>query len=235
MDTMRLDDIGGPFGDAAKNMAEDLRENNPTAFWTTAGALGAGVATYGYLQGSDALEDLGIKPEFGASLFGNAGVEVEGEWGPQFDNPGVSVLGTYELGDHELGAGGRYMDGEFSPKLSYEFRGDSLRTDIDITLGDDVEIDSSMHLNLDGKLTGAARVRINDPDGGQDFGTLGVRYRLSDQSTLGLDAGANFDTDSFRGNLSYDYRTNDNLHLHVQGGYNDVQGTNVGVGVTFRF
>jgi hypothetical protein len=235
IETMRLDDLGKPGGDALQNLLEDWRDDNPASFWTVAGAAGTAVATYGYLQGSDALEDIGIKPEVSASLFGEAGIEVEGEWGPKFQDGSVSVLGTYDLGDHELGAGARYMDGEFSPKLSWEYRGDSVRTDLDLTLGDDVELDAKVHYRPNQALSGVAQVRLGDIDGGDDFATLGARYRLDDKTVLGFDAGANFDADTYRTNLSYDYQPTEDLHLHVRGGYNEAQGANVGVGVTFNF
>lgn len=91
----------GPVGeDLAKRLAADLKGSAPGAYYGLAAAGAVAVGAYGAVKGSDALQKLGIKPEFKTSLFGDqVKARAEASWGAKLKDPNLTLGadGTFKV------------------------------------------------------------------------------------------------------------------------------------------
>lgn len=105
LETKTLGELGSVGGELAKKWADEFKDKSPGAFYGLLATAGAAVGAYGYLQGSDGLKDLGIKPEFKTKLFGDhLSVKAEAMWGKKFSDPNLraDIQGSYRLSDLTL-------------------------------------------------------------------------------------------------------------------------------------
>jgi hypothetical protein len=239
--TTRLGDLGDYGGDLAENLVEKFRDNHPAAFYATAGVLAAGVTTYGYLEGSEALRDLGIKPELSTDLFGDRlEVELSADWKSKFTEFSGTLDGTYNFGNgHRAGAGVNFDGDNFNPRLSYSFDGQQWDAAVEgqYNTGDG-SVDAAGFVNyrpnadLNLRLSGAA-----DSDGDDHLRfDLGKRFDNDSSLNVGVrhvwdDQGDDFTDLNARWRLS-----RDDLNIDAEAGYRfgDNEGFQGGIGIGYE-
>lgn len=240
-ETTKLGDLGDYGSDLAKNLVDNFKDNHPKAFYATAGVLAAGVATYGYLEGSEALRDIGIKPELSTDLFNDKlEVSLSADWQSNFTEFEGTLDGAYKLGGgHTLGAGVNFDGDDFNPRLSYSFDGDKWDAaaegqyntgDGSVDAAGFVNYRANPDLNL--RLSGVA-----DSDG-DDHLRFDVGHRFENDSTLDLGVrhvwdqqGDDFTDVNARWRLSQD-----NFNVDATAGYRfgDNDGFRAGLGVGYE-
>jgi hypothetical protein len=239
-ETTKLGDLGDYGSDLAKNLVDQFKDKHPVGFYATAGVLAAGVATYGYLEGSEALRDLGIKPELSTDLFNDKlEVKVSADWERNFTELVGTVDGTYKLVDHRVGAGVNFDGDDFNPRLSYSFDGEKWDAKVEgqYNTGDG-SVDANGFVNyrpnsdLNLRLSGVA-----DSDG-DDHLRFDVRKTLDNDSTLDLgvrhvwdDKGDDFTDVNARWRLS-----RDDFNIDATAGYRfgENDGFRAGLGVGYE-
>lgn len=105
LETKTLGELGGVGGELAKKWADEFKDASPAGYYGLLATAGAAVGAYGYLQGSDGLKNLGIKPEFKTKFFGDhLSVKAEAMWGKKFSDPNVraDIQGSYRISDLTL-------------------------------------------------------------------------------------------------------------------------------------
>lgn len=233
IETTKLKDLGDIGADIAKNFAQDLREDSPVAFYSIAGAGVAAVGAVAYTQGSDALENLGIKPEFSHD-FGRTELSVRGEWDAKFENSVIGAHVARTFGQHKVGVGAEYGGGDFNPSLSYAFDGDHLDFSSYVTFGDvttgkaDLRYNNGSDLSIVGKAAFGENI--------DDFARIGATYKIDDAQTITGSAGYLFDSDTFDASIGYSFQPkNTDFDLQIRAGHNSDAGSHAGIGVTWSF
>ncbi len=105
IETKTLKELGKVGQKLAKKWAKDLKHDSPLAYYGLAAAAGAAIGTYGYLQGSEGLKKLGIKPKFKTKLFDDkVQLQAEAMWDKHFKNFGVQgdVSGRHDYKNFQL-------------------------------------------------------------------------------------------------------------------------------------
>jgi hypothetical protein len=206
-----LSDLGELGGDLAKRFADNLREESPAVFYGLAGTAALAAGAHGYMNGSEALTKLGIKPEFKTGLFDDRlEVGASAEWGPKFSDPSL----TLNLN---------------SPLL----RGSSGN----LNLGGTINTDGDASLRLDGNFragdfTGSGNATINT-DG--DFTAGGsLRWNPSDELSAGLNANVDRHGD-FRAGGSVRWKPRENVDAALTGSVGPDGDYRVGVGLKIDF
>ncbi|MCP4504638.1 MAG: hypothetical protein GY822_32440 [Deltaproteobacteria bacterium] len=243
-------------GDWAKNWAKDFQKDNPTAFYATATDLAGAIGAVGYTQGSDALKDLGIKPEFGTSFFDKqVRVEVEGEWDKGFDNFELrfNYQGDFKLSDNwNLKQQGHveanFGDASYSGFLNSSLRqsGGPLRLGVGLSFDDDAQnVSFSLHdkvkLSGDTSLIYSGSANYNISEGNLDaarasVGLTGGAGRLSayaaydaDRSnTTSVGLRASYQKDSFSASASTDFFLDSgDYQASISAGYNPTENLDI--------
>ncbi|TNE49992.1 MAG: hypothetical protein EP343_09735 [Deltaproteobacteria bacterium] len=250
LETKTLDDLGDIGGDLAKEWADDLKDGSPAAYYGLLGAAGAAVGTYGFLQGSEALKDLGIKPEFSTGLFGDhVKVKAEAMWERRFSNPNatVDVQGRYRVGDFALRGGvnvdTRDLDnthgnvgvrwGDNQTFLDAEARG-SVNSGLDTVHLRGRYQGDNYHLHGNAVLNDDMSLRHGRVGAGTTFGDNGNANVNLDFTTNGRPSSVNgnlrYETDNYfvRGEASYDL-IEDNHSADLYGGYKPTDDLEIGV------
>lgn len=173
LESKTLSDLGDIGGDLAKKWADNLKDKSPATFYGLLGAAGAAVGAYGYLEGSDALKKLGIKPEFKTKFFNDQiSVRAEAMWDAKFRNANIAgdINGNVSLSK--------------SSALSLRFQSHLNARDLDATTGSAALRwgDNKTHLDLGLKA---------DASGITDY-HLGGRATMNNVTVHGR---ANFDGD----------------------------------------
>jgi hypothetical protein len=193
LETKTLDQLGDVGGDLAKKLVDDLKADKPAVFYGVAAAAAAAIGTYGYLEGSEKLRDLGIKPEYKTKLFNKKlEVKAEADWGKKFSDPNLrlSTRGTTSLGSLMIGH-----------HMSYDTRNAD-----NVSGGLDIRNNGRNHIG----------VRANgDLENGLSDASIYGRYHIGDHTTV--NGSANFDGDlNFTGaNVNSTTRFNDSGNLRL--------------------
>ncbi len=111
LDTTALKDLGKTGGDLARQLADKFKDASPAAFYGVAAAAAVAVGVYGYTQGSQKLEKLGIKPDFTAKVFNDqVTIKAKANWDANFTNPNITggADGRFRVGGNNthLNVGG---------------------------------------------------------------------------------------------------------------------------------
>ena len=209
--SMRIKDLGDPVGDHFKEFAESIRKDRPVLFWSVAGAAGAGVAAHGYLNGSDALDDLGIKPEISHRF-----------------NVGQT---EFRLG---VGADWEAKFQDFTPELSLRFEQGAWRGSVSGTT-DGEEFGAALRYRPSDVLSVAGRYQFDDP-GEVNMLSLGARFNPDHSDwSFGGDTNYNFNTDDFGIGLGAGFQPSDSLDMQLRLHHNSTLGTHIGLGATYNF
>lgn len=250
LETKTLGDLGDVGGDLAKKWADDLKDSTPAAYYGLLGAAGAAVGAYGYLQGSEALKDLGIKPEVKTSLFGDhIKVRAEAMWERRFRNPNLNadINGTYRLNDltfrGNLNVDTRNLDATHGG-AGVRWGTNATHLDAEVNASVDNGLDT---IRLSGRYTGDNYYVHGNATFTDDFslrhanmgGGMQVNEHLranmnvgvnSDGDIATIDANARYDRDDLfvRGRVRADL-INDNHAVDVWGGYRPTDNFEVGV------
>lgn len=107
IESKSLKELGDYGSDFAKEMASDLKEASPAAYYGLAATGAAAVGAYGVAKGSKALEKLGVKPEFDKKFFDDkVGVQAKASWDAGMKNPNLQVGadGTFKVGNTNVRA-----------------------------------------------------------------------------------------------------------------------------------
>lgn len=172
-----LKDLGELGGDLAKGFADNLREESPAVFYGIAGAAAVAVGAHGYLNGSEAIRDLGIKPEFKTGLLNDRlSVGVSADWGPKFSDPEARA----DLQAHVL----RGRMGHLTLDSSIDTEGDAsfgLRGSI---RGEDWSASGSATIDTDGQFSAGASARWTPNDNVE--GALTGRVNRDGDAFIGL-------------------------------------------------
>ncbi len=218
LSTVRLKDLGRVGGDAAKEMLKELRRESPTTFWSLTSVAAAGAVALGYTQGTDALRDLGIRPEVSTKLFDGVKLKVGVEAGPKFSDPAytIGLSGSTTLDSGTVIRGGvqtRLHQGDF----------------------DHTRINGS--ISTSGGFNASGELRL-----GQDFKPFDARLSASQQFDrwhVGADATYTFNNDRFTTSLSagrtFDINTKNDLDLQIRASHDSHGQSFIGVGATFRW
>ncbi len=221
IETKTLGDLGSLGGDLAKKWADDLKDNSPGVYYGALAAGAAAVGAYGYLEGSDALKKLGIKPEFKKDFFDkNLSIKAEGMWGKRFSDPNIradingrvqinpltlrisSSIDARKLEDTQLGLGARLGDDQ--RYLDVQANGDIRDGLKDLTVSGRWSND---RLTARGTATLDDRFHLRE-------GELGLSTRINDSLTADLDVkfGPDWQPASAGGSVSYQ---RDNFRLNA--------------------
>ncbi len=225
LEAATLSDFGDAGGDVAKQMVKDFREDSPVAFYSLATVLAGGAGAAAYFQGSDALESIGLSPEFSTRLFGNTKVSLGTSWDEKFTNPALN-LGFENVIDFDSAyrlttTGDAYFSGSsFSDidldawRLSSTFHADDNHTGIRVYAQD---ADTAMH--------GIAQ--------GFQVGTS-AWYRTDD---FRISGGADYNafTDNFSARLSAEYEPNENMSFGLYGTHDSQGDSQISIGGAIRF
>lgn len=95
-----LKELGPVGGELAKELAADLKDASPGAYYGLAAAGAVAVGAYGYMKGSAALEKLGVKPELDTKLFNDqVNVRAKASWGEKLKDPNLTLGadGTFKV------------------------------------------------------------------------------------------------------------------------------------------
>jgi hypothetical protein len=160
LETKTLKDLGDVGAELGKKWANDLKDSSPAAYYGLLATAGAAIGTYGYLQGSDALKKLGIKPEFKTKFFDDSiSVKAEAMWDKRFRNPNLvaDIGGSFKAGTLGLRANTHVDARNFS---------DNSHGSLGVRLGDDRNfIDGQVNADLKSGVTGydiSGRLTPND-------------------------------------------------------------------------
>ncbi|MCK6511602.1 porin family protein [Myxococcota bacterium] len=221
IETKTLGDLGQIGGDLAKKWADDLKDNSPGVYYGALAAGAAAIGAYGYLEGSDALKKLGIKPEFKKDFFDkNLSIKAEGMWGKRFSDPNIradingrvqinpltlrisSSIDARKLEDTKLGLGARL--GDEQRHLDVQANGDIRNGLQDLTVSGRWSND---RLTARGTATLDDRLALRE-------GEVGLTTRINDSLTTDLDVkfGPDWKPASAGGSVSYQ---RDNFRLNA--------------------
>ncbi|MCB9643460.1 MAG: hypothetical protein H6728_10350 [Myxococcales bacterium] len=212
LETKTLGDLGKVGGDLAKKWANDLKDNSPGVYYGALAAGAAAVGAYGYLEGSDSLKKLGIKPEFKTDFFNKQlSVKAEGMWGKRFSDPNIradingrvnlnpltlrisSSIDARKLEDTQLGLGARLGDDKRYLDVQANGSIDGLK---------DVAVSGRWTTD---HVTARASANFDDSFNLQN-GEVGLSTRFNDSLTTDMDLkfGPNWEPASMGGSLSYE-------------------------------
>ncbi len=240
LETKTLKDLGKVGGDLAKQWASELKSDNPAVYYGLLGASSVAIGAYGFLQGSEALKKLGIKPQVKTKLFSNhVSLKTEAMWDKRFSNPSLatSIEGNYRAGDLRLRSNltvdTRNLD-EVTGGVGARWGSDKTYVDAAVN-GNKNGVDSVV---LSGRYTGAnytvsGVATMND---NLDLSTIDANYAYNgDDFYVRGRARADLINNNNSVEVRAGYQPTDNLDFGVRGGYSKEKGANVGVGVTWRF
>ena len=214
--TVRLKDVPREAGDALKDILKEMRSEHPGTFWTLASAVAGGALVLGYTEGTDALRDLGIRPEVSTRIFSNVKLRVGVDAGPSFSDP----VGTLGLSTSHTFDSGAVWQGGIKARMGSQFEGGELTSRFTTTTG----------------FTADGRFRL-DADGPLDA-TLSVNQQL-DRWSLGANANYTFADDRFTASLAagrtFDINEKGDLNLQFRASTDNRGDSQVGVGLTFRW
>lgn len=195
LDTKTIGDLGDVGKELAETLIKDLKTDNPAAFYGIAAAAAAAVGTYGYLEGSEKLREMGLKPEFTTHLFDKSlEVKAEADWGKKFSDPNLrlNTRGTTSLGNlmigHSLSYDTRNADnvsGTLDARLG-KTTGNNLgfSTSGDLEKGfGETKVDGRYSFGEHTVLKGNARF---DGDFGLTSANLNTASKLNDSANLGF-------------------------------------------------
>jgi hypothetical protein len=215
---VRLKDLGDVGGDAAKAILKQLKQEHRGSYNTMVGVAAAGALAVGYTKGTDALRDLGIKPELSTTIFDAARLKLGLDAGPRFSNPALTVglSGQTQLDN------GTVLRGALQTRLSGKELGETrLSGSMSTTSG----FNASGEIRFDGQ-----------------FKPIDTRLSATqqfDRWNVGAEARYNFQNDTFSSTLSagrtFDLYQKNDLDLQIRGSFDNQGHRFVGVGATLRF
>ena len=214
--TVRLKDVPREAGDALQDILKEMRKEHPGTFWTLASAVAGGALTLGYTEGTDALRDLGIRPEVSTRIFGDVKLRLGVDAGPKFSDP----VGTFGLSTSHTFDNGAVWQGGVKARMGSQFEGGEFTTRYTTTTG----------------FSGDGRLRL-DADGPLDA-TLSVHQQL-DRWSIGANANYTFADDHFTASLAagrtFDINERNDLNLQFRASTDNHGESQVGFGMTFRW
>jgi len=153
-----------------KDKLEETKRDHPAIFWSSAVAalIAAGALTYS--QGTELLEQFGIKPEYEHDFFGGKlSVKGQARFGPELSDPELKVDVRTRLADGrlELGGGSTFAGKDFGHLRPTEHHLDARWRQGRSTLGGSVNLDGDGDLQRYGV------------DGSHTFQNVGPMDRLS--------------------------------------------------------
>ena len=209
----RLKDLGNIGGDIAKDLIKDLKQDSPTAFYSLAATLAAGVGVAAWTGGSAKLNSLGIKPEIKQGFFDDQlQVKLRGNWDAHFKN--FNVTGTVS-GKVDLGDAGR-LTGSVTANSATGF--DNARVQYDF---------NRPNLNLSAYASANAR--------GLETAGGSVVYRPNDHFSLSGGVNHNFQTDRTTANAEAAWRVNKDVDFALSASHDSRGDSRVGAGLRIRF
>lgn len=219
LSSVRLGDLGDVGGDAAKALIDELKQERRGAYNTLVGVAAAGAVAIGYTQGTDALRQLGVRPEVSTKIFdGSARLRLGIDAGPRFSNPALTV----GLSSETTLESGAVLRGAVRTRIAGGELGET-------------RISGSLSTPSGLDVTGEARFEGNLKP--LDL-TLSATQRY-DGWNLGASASYNFQNDTFSSALSagrtFDVVRERDLDLQIRGSFNNQGNSYIGVGATFRF
>jgi len=215
---VRLADLGDVGGDAAKAILKQLKQEHRGSYNTLVGVAAAGAVAIGYSKGTDALRDLGIKPELSTKVFDGARLKLGLDAGPRFSNPALSVglSGQTQLDN------GTVLRGALQTRLAGKELG---------------ETRFSGSMTTTSGFNAAGEIRFD----GQ-FKPIDTHLSASqqfDRWNVGAEARYDFKNDTFSSTLSagrtFDLYQKNDLDLQIRGSFDNQGNRFIGVGATLRF
>lgn len=218
MQNTRLGDLGKVGGEIARDMARDLvgdlKKNSPTAFYSLAATLAAGIGYAAWSQGSAKLSRLGIKPEVKTSfLHDHLELKVGADWQPHFKDAGATATVT-----------ARTDVGQFG-KLSASVTANT-RTGFD-----NARVDATYN---DGSVLAANAYVTANRNGLQDAGGA-VVYKPQPNLTLSGTVNHNFQTNRTTATGEVAYQVRPNVDLALSASHDSSGDSRIGVGVRIGF
>jgi hypothetical protein len=215
---VRLADLGDVGGDAAKAILKQLKAEHRGAYNAMVGVAAAGALAIGYAQGTDALRDLGIRPELSTRVFDGARLRLGLDAGPRFSNPAlhVGLSGQTQLDN------GTVLRGALQTRLSGSGVGET-------RLGGSMATTSGFQASGEVRFDGSFQPIDTRLSATQQF----------DRWNVGAEARYNFQNDTFSSTLSagrtFDLYQKNDLDLQIRGSFDNQGNHHIGVGATFRF
>jgi hypothetical protein len=215
---VRLADLGDVGGDAAKAILKQLKQEHRGSYNTLVGVAAAGALAIGYTRGTDALRDLGIRPELSTTIFDGARLRLGLDAGPRFANRALSIglSGQTQLDN------GTVLRGALQTRLSGKELGET-------------RISGSMSTTSGFNAAGGIRF-----DG--QFKPIDSHLSASqrfDRWSVGAEARYTFASGNFTSTLSagrtFDIQQRNDLDLQLRGSFDNQGNHFIGVGATFRF
>jgi hypothetical protein len=182
------------------------------------GVAAAGALAIGYAQGTDALRDLGIRPELSTRVFDGARLRLGLDAGPRFSNPAlhVGLSGQTQLDN------GTVLRGALQTRLSGSGVGET-------RLGGSMATTSGFQASGEVRFDGSFQPIDTRLSATQQF----------DRWNVGAEARYNFQNDTFSSTLSagrtFDLYQKNDLDLQIRGSFDNQGNHHIGVGATFRF
>ena len=208
-----LNQMGEVGGKIAKQLAGQLKDQSPAAYY---GLAAAGAAAAGYVawdKGSEGLQKLGIKPELSKGFFDDQlKVKVGAAWDPHFQNirGTASVDANVKLNDNWALSGSAGYDS----KTGFTGASAGVRYTSDT-------------------LTGSVNATLNN-SGLQSVGG-NLTYTPNDQFKLSAGVSHDFTTNTTTANAEADWQVRKNVDFALSGSYDSHGDSQVGVGVKIRF
>jgi len=218
LSTTRLKDLGRVGGDAAEELLKEFRREHPAGFYTAASVVAAGALAYGYTEGTDALERLGIRPEVRTTLFDGVKLRVGVHAGPKFSDPAL----TLGLSGNHTFASGTVLRGGVQTRLQGGQLGET-RFDASITTTSGFQASGQFRTTGDFK----------------PIDTTLSATKQFDRWNIGASTTYTFDNDRFTSTLSagrtFDVNRPGDLDLQIRGSHDSKGGSFIGIGATFRW
>ncbi|MFT3838002.1 MAG: hypothetical protein QM723_13530 [Myxococcaceae bacterium] len=208
-----LDQMGDIGGKIAKQLAGQLKDKSPAAYYGLAAGAAAAAGYEAWAGGSDGLKKLGIKPEFSKGFFDDQlKVKVGAAWDPHFQN----IRGTATL-DTNINLNDNW---KLSGSATYDSRSGFAGANAGVTYTSD-------------HLTASGNVSVNS-SGLQSVGA-NMTYTPNDQFKLSAGISHDFTTDRTTANAEADWQVRKNVDFALSGSVDSRGESQVGVGMKIRF
>ena len=215
LNTKTLNGLGKEGQKLSKKWAKELKGSNPSVYYGLIGAASVAIGSYGYLEGSEGLKKLGLKPKFRSKLF-NKKVQIQAEatWDKHFKNFAAQgdISGNYNYKNLEL----RFNSKLNSKELDKTTTTASLRVGTDkayleggITANTHqiTEYSFNAHKNIGKTQIGNLTLNSNatfDKDFDFTKGNINATTTYNHgSSSLNLDFGDNYSLDQITANTTY--------------------------------
>lgn len=228
----------------AKELLGDWQDSSPATYYTAAVAAAAGIAYYGYSQGSEALKSRGLAPEVSKKFFNNhleAGLELAwGKQGKDFRvaagslsaNKSIDEFSNVKMG---LKLGERAKLKSLNASYNFERGTSRLNLGVDHNYADSRTVVSAKGgFQATPSLSLSANTQYDFKDGGYELG-LGANLRPMDNMRLSAGVSHDFGTGESKATVRGSYAVRENMDFALSGSYDSAGTSRVGVGFTWKF